>query len=159
MKITGFTKGYEEVVSRIIQKNLDMQWPEPFSREEVVVLKEYATPEYVLKCSKMGLTMIALDGDKVTGTGALFPETNEISRVYIDPERHREGIGTKIMKRLESRALKKYGLDFIEIRHVTPDDGVISFYSSLGYEKKGCLFLPLGGISIFRYRMRKALKE
>jgi len=104
------------------------------------------------------LWFLAMDGDEVVGTGAIIPERKEIGAVYIEPERQKERIGTKIMKKLEQRALKKYGLDFVDVC-MPPDEGIAFFYDSLGYRKKGCLYVPVYGMRILLHVMRKHLNE
>ncbi|MCW8966171.1 MAG: GNAT family N-acetyltransferase [Candidatus Pacearchaeota archaeon] len=56
---------------------------------------------------------------------------NEICTIYVDPEHHKKGIGTQIIKYLEKLAKKKN----IKKVHLHARTSAIGFYEKLGYKK------------------------
>jgi len=72
-----------------------------------------------------------LNSSKILGTGSL--RENNVRSVFVDPDSHRTGIGTRLMKHLEN-LLKNKGYKTVELfSSVT----ALEFYKTLGYKAIG----------------------
>lgn len=101
---------------------------------------------------------VAYDGDDPIGTARLRPyhgnrndgPVAKIERVAVRTERRGEGIGRRLMKKVESAAVRD-GCEEIVLHAQVP---VVSFYRRLGYETRGGEFEDAG---IVHREMRKRL--
>src|SRR6185437_1473858 len=61
------------------------------------------------KIDKIKYAIVAYDNDVPVGCGAVkkhFPDTMEVKRMYVLPERRRQGIATSVLKALEQWAVE-----------------------------------------------------
>lgn len=110
-----------------------------------VFIQEQHIPEDLerdeLDAKSMHVTAI-VDG-RIVGTGriTLKGDTATISRIAVEKNYRRMGIGTHIMQELEDIAKHK------QVKTVTLSSNFqsISFYQTLAYTKKGAPFIECGG--------------
>jgi N-acetylglutamate synthase-like GNAT family acetyltransferase len=85
--------------------------------------------------------------NKLVGVAALRIDDGQngtVSWVHVLPENRRKGVGTSLMRNLESKA-KKMGLKKLRVAYVWERAyWAKNFYSKLGYEKKSTVSLPWG---------------
>ena len=76
------------------------------------------------------LFLVAEDSSVVVGFGSIFPALQELRAVYVHPRIGRQGVGTKILQRLETMAAER-GLSQLQM-----DASVNAevFYRTHGYE-------------------------
>jgi GNAT superfamily N-acetyltransferase len=87
--------------------------------------------EYWLQLIDVGGMIVAEFAGQVTGFGGIDLQANEqIKYVYVLPDQHKLGIGSKILQRLEDIAVE-YGLGEI-LLHASP--GAVDFYRRAGYQ-------------------------
>lgn len=105
-RIVKFKDKFAKEVSKIILRNLkEINASEETPQEIQRLCKSYA-PKEIIKSSKESPCIIAInEKNKIVGTGKLF--FNYICGVYVHPDSHRQGIGSKIMSHLERQARKK----------------------------------------------------
>ncbi|MBN1923219.1 MAG: GNAT family N-acetyltransferase [Nanoarchaeota archaeon] len=129
MKLRKFKKEDARKLSYLIRKALTETNINDYSKKVIDYLYERNSPAHIVDRAKIKLTYVAVDGDKVIGTGNL--EGNEINTVFVNPKYHGKGIGRKIMEHLEEIAKKK-GYKSIKLpASVTAK----RFYEKLGYKK------------------------
>jgi N-acetylglutamate synthase-like GNAT family acetyltransferase len=85
--------------------------------------------------------------NKLVGVAALRIDegkTGTVRWVHVLPENRRKGVGTSLMRNLESEA-KKMGLKKLRVVYVWEKAyWAKNFYAKLGYEKKSTISLPWG---------------
>lgn len=91
----------------------------------------------------------------VLGTALLIPNhpdegLGKVTQVAVDPQRHGEGIGRRLMVTLESRAFGELGLTEV---YCHAQNTAMGFYTRLGWETVGDEFVEAG---IPHHRMRIA---
>jgi GNAT superfamily N-acetyltransferase len=82
-----------------------------------------------------GLLLVAWDGDRIIGTGALVPRSQgaaEVLRMSVAADRRREGIGTLILQRLCAKA-KRSGFRCLILETTASWQGVVAFYRRFGF--------------------------
>lgn len=77
------------------------------------------------------VVIVAVSGEEIQGYGALNVEKSRVDAVYIHPDRMRKGLGSSLLRQLESRA-RMCGLDELE---VVSSVNAAEFYESFGYER------------------------
>ena len=86
-------------------------------------------------------------GNKPIGVAALRVDgrkTGTVRWVHVLPEHRRKGVGTSLMRNIESEA-KKMGLKKLRVAYVWEKAyWAKNFYTKLGYEKKSTVSLPWG---------------
>jgi len=90
---------------------------------------------YRFECEPVGVAALRIDRGK-TGT---------VRWVHVLPGHRRKGVGTSLMKWVESEA-KKMGLKKLRVAYVFEEAfWAKKFYAKLGYEKRKKVTLPWGG--------------
>jgi len=74
-------------------------------------------------------TLVATDSDGIAAVAAL--DGSEVKRVYVHPRRQRQGIGTMMVRSLESEARRR-GLTRVELQ-TSPSS--VAFYVLLGFRE------------------------
>ncbi|MFW5998870.1 MAG: GNAT family N-acetyltransferase [bacterium] len=100
------------------------------------------------------LTFIALKGDKPVGTASIFKydmETHKhlspwLAAVFVDPEHRREGIGSRLVKRILKKA---DNLGYKTLYLFTPD--MMNFYRQLGWKEKEIVNYKNMEVTIMEY--------
>ena len=100
------------------------------------------------------LFLVGEDSSGVVGFGSIFPALEELRAVYVDPRVGRQGVGTKILQRLEAMAAE-HGLSRL---HMDASVNAEAFYRKHGYEviERGVHRLS-SGHDMACVKMRKAL--
>jgi N-acetylglutamate synthase-like GNAT family acetyltransferase len=74
--------------------------------------------------------VVAEDGTQIVGWGALNVPGEQITNVFVDPDHHRQRVGTAIITRLESAA-REAGIEEVQLRAAGT---AIDFYLAVGYQ-------------------------
>lgn len=85
------------------------------------------TSDKVLELIGKRLTLVAMSGGIVIGTGAL--QGTEVKSVFVSPDWNGKGVGTALIKALEEHALR-HGYEILDVSSSLSATG---FYEALGY--------------------------
>ncbi len=107
-----------------------------------------------LHCLNRGLTVVALQGDRLAGFAQLYPY-NLINMLYVAPEHSRQGIGTQLVFKLEKVARRR-GVEVLETRASHASRRV---FSRCGFQLTGSDVVHAGGVAIARNLMIKTLQS
>jgi GNAT superfamily N-acetyltransferase len=136
----------------MIYRTIRISYASFYSPREMEFFFNEHTIENILKESDEGYTVVALDGDKITGTGTLSGP--HIGRVYTDPAYQGNGIGRRIMTALETKA-RADGIARLDLCASLPSK---EFYLRMGYtiaeESYACM---TDGITLHYFGMAKTL--
>lgn len=102
---------------------------------------------------KFEIIFVAVKNYRIIGFAALDRFTNSLSGLYVDPEYTRQGIGTKLLQRIEQEAIKLK----IPILWVCASLTGYSFYLTNNYQDLGRTGINLNGISVPCIQMKKRL--
>jgi len=122
-----------------------------FDEKQVKFLVNKYTPEYIEKEYTKHFTLVMEDKGKIRGVGLLID--NEVRGLYIDPDYHSKGCGSKILKGLEEMARKR-GLTKIITKSYY---GAEKFYEKMGFKKIKKDAAKRGPISFPYILMEKSL--
>jgi GNAT superfamily N-acetyltransferase len=123
-------------VSTLIQRNLLEINSKDYPPEVIAYLVDCFSPEKILENTKTQKIYVAIDKDKLIGTGGLAnfgsPERPSYYGVaiFVAPEYHRQGIGKQLMNAVEAKAIE-LGANKITVRAAI---GARKFYEKLGYQ-------------------------
>ena len=123
-------------VSTLIQRNLLEINSRDYPPDVIAYLVDCFTPEKILENTKTQEIYVAIEEDKVVGTGGLanFGSYESPSyygvTIFVAPEHHRQGIGKQLMKAVEAKAIE-LGAEKITVRAAI---GAQKFYEKLGYQ-------------------------
>ncbi len=129
MRIRKFRGGDAEELSRLIIKALTEVNSRDYPESAIRFLCGRYSPKLLIEKSKEREMFVAAEDGKILGTASLLGNT--IRTVFVNPESHNKGIGTGLIKHLESVARKK-GYKSIEVPSTTTACG---FYEKLGYKR------------------------
>ncbi|MBN1259077.1 MAG: GNAT family N-acetyltransferase [Anaerolineae bacterium] len=155
--VKRFVPDQAQAVSDLIRRNLREINCRDYPPETIESLVGDYGPENILEAANEQQVFVAVDGDAVAGTAALadfgkdgVPEFYAVT-VFVQPERHGEGIGRQLMEAVEAQA-QALGAAKITVRaSITAKD----FYRTLGYRfKEDREILDEHRL----YRMEKALR-
>jgi ribosomal protein S18 acetylase RimI-like enzyme len=146
MKIRKFKKKDAERCSEIIYKCIDLS--KRTTSKDKTFLYNYYPPKKIIKYSKKSDFFVVTHNNKIIGMGRL--EKNKIATIYFDPQFHKKGGGTLIMKKLEAIA-KKRKLKKIFLEALLQATG---FYEKRDFKKIKRLYKPLNSM-----KMEKILKK
>jgi predicted N-acetyltransferase YhbS len=135
MRIEHFQASQADAVSRIIRRDLTEINSRDYARDRIDALVAYFSPEKIEENSRSQCTFVAIQNDQVVGTASLDnfgsaenPDYYAVT-VFVLPELHGQGIGTRLMQAVESEA-RKLGAERITVRAAITAKG---FYLKLGY--------------------------
>jgi N-acetylglutamate synthase-like GNAT family acetyltransferase len=129
MSIRLFKKEDARKVSNLIRKCLIEVVSKSYPKKAIDSLYHFFTPALIIKNSKDRTIFVAVQGNKVIGTASLKADT--VFTVFVNPNVHGKGIGSKLMDRVEALAKKK-GYTILKVPSATSSYG---FYKSRGYKK------------------------
>ncbi|MHB9003653.1 MAG: GNAT family N-acetyltransferase [Coriobacteriia bacterium] len=92
-------------VRRLIHRTIETCYIGVYPSRTVDFFKEFHSPARILERHNDGHVLVACLDGTVVATGALVDD--EISGMFVDPERQGRGIGSLIMERLEYWAAEK----------------------------------------------------
>jgi GNAT superfamily N-acetyltransferase len=152
ISIRGFRKEDLNQLKDLIDKTIDANYGY-YPIEFVTYWKENLhSKKSILKDSAGGFIAIAESSGKIVGTGTVIGD--EISRVFVDPQYQRKGIGKLVMDKLEKQAIA----EGVSIVHLTSTASSKLFYDSLGYlSLQGKIFSAENSQEIGYYQMSKQL--
>lgn len=145
-----FTKTDAKECSRIM--NACQNTMPEFNGKQVQFLVNKYTPEYIGKEYPKHFSLVMEDKGKIRGVGLLIK--NEVRGLYIDPDYHRAGCGSAILKGLEEMARKR-GLTKIITKSYF---GAEKFYEKMEFKKIKKDAAIRGPISFPYILMEKSLK-
>jgi GNAT superfamily N-acetyltransferase len=136
MKIKQFQDSQAGVVSNIIQRNLKEVNSKDYSEDIIDSLVEYFAPENIVKNAQSQCTLVAIQDGVVVGTASLANFGSEESpnyyavAVFVLPDLHGQGIGTRLIEAVESKAWE------LEAEKMTVRASITAkgFYQKLGYQ-------------------------
>jgi len=135
MRIERFQASQADAVSRIIRRNLIEINSRDYSQDRIDALVAYFSPEKIAENSQSQCTFVAIQDDQVVGTASLdnfgsaaSPDYYAVT-VFVLPELHGQGIGTRLMEAVESEA-RRLGAEKVTVRAAITAKG---FYLKLGY--------------------------
>lgn len=129
MNIRSFRKEDAEKVSKLICKTLKEVNIKDYPKGVIDKLCQKYSTQGVEKLSQERDFFVLLDNSKIVGVGSLY--RNIVYTVFIDPDVHGKGLGTKIMKYFEE-TIKQRGFQTVELPSSLTASG---FYKKLGYTK------------------------
>ena len=139
MRIERFQASQADVVSHIVRRNLTEINSRDYTQDRIDALVAYFSPEKIEENSRSQCTFVAIQDDQVVGTASLdnfgsaeSPDYYAVT-VFVLPELHGQGVGTRLMQAVESEA-RRLGAEGVTVRAaITAKD----FYLNLGYSFRG----------------------
>jgi ribosomal protein S18 acetylase RimI-like enzyme len=128
-----------ESVRHLIEKTIDACYSGVYPPRAVAFFKEHHSTGNIIERSRAGDYFVLLGGGKLIATGSLAE--GEISGVFVDPQFQRSGIGARMMRALEGRALEN-GWAEVYLDVSLPSRG---FYERLGYQIMEERSIDVGG--------------
>lgn len=125
---------HAEGISRLICDTLRRVNAKDYPAKEIDRLVNGFSTARILDFLEKRVTLVALDDGLVIGTGAL--QETEIKSVFVMPEMHRKGVGTALVRKLESIARGRNKRTLTVSSSLT----AVSFYASLGYREESRKF-------------------
>ena len=87
------------------------------------------SPNFLIELSKEREFFVAIENSKIIGTITII--NDYIGTVFVTPEYHCKGIGTKLMETIENLAKERK----IEKLRLQSSINAVNFYEKLGYKK------------------------
>jgi GNAT superfamily N-acetyltransferase len=141
-------------VRHLIHSTIDACYPSFYPPEAVDFFKEYHSYEAIAERAQEGCTIVVERDGQVIGTGTLVDD--HITAVFVQALLQGQGIGTRIMKHLERKALA-VGMGSVSLDASLPSK---RFYDSLGYAMMEEASLAVANDeSLDFYRVRKNLER
>ena len=112
MRIRKFKRDDAIKVSNIIRRCLREVVSKDYPKKEIESLCEFFTPSLLIKNLKDRIIFVAVENDKVVGTASLKGDT--VFTVFVNPDFHGKGIGSKLMDKVEDLA-KKNGCKILKV--------------------------------------------
>jgi predicted N-acetyltransferase YhbS len=129
MRIRKFRKEDAKEVSNIIRRCLREVVSKDYPKKAIDNLCDFFTPSLLIKNSKDRALFVAVEDDKVIGTASL--KGNMAFTVFVNPDIHGKGVGSKLMDKVEKLA-KENGYKTIKVPSGLSS---IEFYKRRGYKK------------------------
>jgi GNAT superfamily N-acetyltransferase len=150
--IRKFTPSDLDTVRALIQRTIDVCYSGIYPEEAVWYFKAWHCDENILRDAKEGYIILLEKDRRVIGTGTVV--SNEIKRVFVEPELQKQGFGKLIMQRLEEEAISA-GVSVFKLDASLPSK---RFYDSLGYVTLEEAFLEVeNGKKLDYYKMERSL--
>ncbi len=129
MRIRKFKRADAIKVSNIIRRCLRETVSKGYPKKVIESLYHFFTPSLLIKNLKDRTIFVAVENDKVVGTASL--KEDKVFTVFVNPDFHGKGIGSKLMDKVEDLAKKK-GYKIIKVPSATSST---EFYKKRGYKK------------------------
>ncbi len=117
-----------EPVLELTRQTIRTSYAEVYPPRVVEFFLDYHAPENIVSDATQGHTLVVFDGDELVGTGTRVDTT--VRRVFVRADRHRHGLGHRIMAELEAAA-QDAGVARVDLSASLPAK---QFYLDLGYE-------------------------
>jgi N-acetylglutamate synthase-like GNAT family acetyltransferase len=142
-------------VKKLIYNTIDVCYPAVYCPEAIKYTKNYHSSENILKGAKKGYTVVLERGNRIAAVGAII-KNGYITRVFVNPKFHKQGLGKLIMAKLHTKALSA------GIKTVKLDSTLTAkkFYDSLGYKTIKKTFVKVeNDKKLHYYKMKKWLRK
>jgi GNAT superfamily N-acetyltransferase len=134
----------------LIQKALLEVNSRDYSSKIIDGLVQAYTAQRLVEFAAEREIFVAVENKRILGTASLAGDT--IYTVFVHPDHHGRGVGTKLMETLESRACEK-GIQTVSLPSSTT---AFQFYQRLGYREMKRVQSAEHGMNII---MTKSLKD
>lgn len=115
--------------SELIRKTLTEVNRKFYPKSVIDYLNNEFSPKFLIELSKDREFFVAIEKSKITGTITII--NDYIGTLFVNPEHHHKGIGTKLMETIENLAKKRK----IEKLRLNSSINAVDFYEKLGYKK------------------------
>ncbi len=109
-------------------RTIDVSYKDVYPPGAAEHFKEHHSPQEILSDWEQGYTIVLECDGCIVATGTLVD--GKVTRVYVDPERQRCGLGKRVMRNLEQHALA-IACERVFLNASIPTR---EFYGSLGYK-------------------------
>lgn len=133
------------VLHRLIQKTIDICYQRDYPNRAILFFKNYHSKESILLRSQKGELLVVENDDTLVATGSLVE--NEITGVFVTPQKQGQQLGRLIMQELETRA-RQQGFSEVNLSISLPSR---KFYESLNYKILENLQIDVGGGQLLHY--------
>jgi GNAT superfamily N-acetyltransferase len=141
-------------IRNLIHNIINICYSGVYNAEAIKYFKDYHNNENILKGAKEGYTIILVSNNQIIGTGTITGDY--ITRVFVNPEFQKQGLGKLLMQKLEEKALSA-GIDTVKLDSSLPAK---KFYDSLCYETIEKTFVEVeNGKKLDYYIMEKRLRN
>jgi len=147
--IRQFRSPDAEACSRLMHACLNHDPLVPAAARRDILLRE--TPEIMSQRARSFYVAVYFSGGAAAGIGGV--DLNEIRMLFVAPGQRRRGIGSALLKHLESWIPPA----LFRSAFVYSTPGAVDFYRFHGYEPGGCHVFPGAGSSIPTIFMTKRL--
>ncbi len=140
------------IVRGLVQNTIDVCYSGIYPEEAVWFFKDWHCDKNIIRDASEGYTILLEKKHRIIGTGTIV--SDEIKRVFVEPEFQQMGFGKLIMQKLEEEAISA-GVSVVKLCASLPSK---KFYDSLGYATLEETFLEVeNGKRLDFYKMEKAL--
>ena len=115
--------------SQLIRKTLTKVNSKFYPTSVIKYMYNEFSPEFLIELSKEREFFIAIENSKIIGTITI--NHDYIGTVFVNPENHYKGIGTKLMVTIENLAKQRK----IKKLRLESSINAVNFYEKLGYKK------------------------
>jgi putative acetyltransferase len=127
-----------------------------YKKEDIAGWLNIISPNTYENAIKENVFIVVKESDKILGLGILDLSNSEIKAVYVHPNSIKQGIGKKILSKLEKTASKN------NINQLTLCStlSAVNFYKHQGYTEESKTFHELSnGIKLECIKMNKTLRK
>lgn len=150
--LRDFMPGDLEAVEALVRRTIAAAYAPVYSPEAVAFFERFHTRHAILADAVKGVVLVAEADGNLAATGTVVG--SYIKRVFVAPERQRQGLGRLVMAALEARAASQ-GKPEVRLDASLPSK---AFYDALGYRTERATYLALDrGQRLDYYEMRKSL--
>jgi GNAT superfamily N-acetyltransferase len=151
MLVRRFSPDDAAQLSRLIVQNLQLVNIRDYSREAIDALILSYTPERIRHTAEHSYTVVCADGENIVGTATL--DGDRVRNVFVEVDRHGQGIGRNLMGEIEAHALDN------QLRRICLLTGLTGegFYQKLGYVTIDHIEHDLDGVLLVFIKMEKEL--
>ena len=149
IKMRKFKLSDLDTVRDLIHNTIDINYSRAYSAESIKYFKDYHNDKNILKDAKEGYIIVLESNNQIIGTGTII--NDYITRVFVNPKFHKQGLGKLIMMKLQTKALSA------GIKTVKLDSTLTAkkFYDSLGYKTIKKTFVKVeNGKKLYYYKMK-----
>ena len=153
IQIREFIKEDLAGLYRLLQNTVDNSYRGVYPPEAIKLFKDYQSEKQIINDAVSGYTIVAVYKDRIVGTGTI--RVDHISRVYIEPEYQRYGIGKSIVTDLENKAIEE------NVTTLYLNGSLVSkeFWKAMGYNIQKEDYIPVDNNErLYLYRMSKSLR-
>jgi GNAT superfamily N-acetyltransferase len=154
IRIRRFTQRDLPAVRELIYNTIDVCYLADYVKGAIQFFKQYHSDQNILKGAADGWTIVLEENHHIVATGTIIGD--HITRVFVDPEFQKRGLGRLIMHKLEEKAIST-GVKAVNLDASLPSK---KFYDSLGYTTSEAAYLEVeNDEKLHYYKMNKALTE